>query len=187
MQPVADIAKNVQNLNRFDPFILFLPISVRKSWFFLQLWMNSRSSVSVSGGPLRVSEHRRLLPDIVRQAESTRGPEMLMGQMRSLHCEGQSFTSWEQSNTGIKSHIFRVMWPLTAATPPCARACPRPWVYFQYKYLCWQDLKGHRSTLDKCTCLKLKTKVCRLPKNIKRERYVLNKASPFARTVFLFS
>lgn len=86
--------------------------------------------VPVSGGPMRVSEHRRLLPDIVRQAESTRGPEVLMGQMRSLHCEGQSFTSWEQSSTGIKSHIFRVTWPLTADTPPCARACLRSIVLF---------------------------------------------------------
>lgn len=78
-----------------------------------------RRRFGVRGG---LSEPRRLLPDMVCRAESTQAPEVVMGQMRSLHCEGQSFSSWEQSNTGIKSHIFRVMWPLTADTPPCARA-----------------------------------------------------------------
>lgn len=78
---------------------------------------NSRSTVrsvpewpwfGVGEGSLGGCRYRDL-PDMVRRAESTQAPEVVMGQMRSLHCEGQSFSSWEQSNTGIKSHIFRVM------------------------------------------------------------------------------
>lgn len=129
--------------NETWPFYSILNISVRKTWIFMQPWINSRQfpiiiraaassppperpRFGVSGGPPRLSEHRRLLPAIVRRAESTRGAEVLVGQMRRLHCGGQSFTSWEQSNAGIKSHIFRVMWPPTADTPPLpADACTR--------------------------------------------------------------
>lgn len=127
--------KMYRNNNPFDSFILFylyLSANAKFSCNYEPIVSDNISRSSVWSipqwprfgvwGPPRMSEHRRLLPDIVRRAESTQGPEVLMGQMRSLHCEGQSFTSWEQSNTGIKSHIFRVMWPLTADTPPCARA-----------------------------------------------------------------
>ncbi|KAA8581980.1 hypothetical protein FQN60_008720 [Etheostoma spectabile] len=38
-----------------------------------------------------------------------------MGQMEGLHCEGQRLSSWEQSNTGIKPHIFRGPQPKTVA------------------------------------------------------------------------
>lgn len=70
---------------------------------------SSGGHVCVSATVARSKKRRRVLPDMVRGAESTRGSEVVMEQTEGLHCEGQKRSSWEQSNTGIKPHIFRVM------------------------------------------------------------------------------
>lgn len=60
----------------------------------------------------------RFLPDMVWWVESSRAAGVVMGQTEGLHCAAHELSSWKQSNSGIKPHIFRVTWSVTADTPP---------------------------------------------------------------------
>lgn len=74
--------------------------------------------------------------------------------------------------------------------PPALALAGGLYVYFEFKYLYWQDLKRHRWTMDKCSCLKFKTKVYRLAKQFKNESYITLKPIFHLckqRTFFLFS